>query len=448
MNDSRFQLLVIDDDDLILQSIRMILPKNWRMDGLNALDESDISQKYDAAIVDMHLSKNLKADGTKVIQTLSQSQPDLEIISMSGDLNRQTMEDGLAAGATRFLAKPLNLEEFHLVLSKIEAFLLLRRMPIHSSNTTQPWIGYGPSSEKLQREIANLKNEKGPILLDGPSGAGKEVVAGLIHNQENQPHRPMIAINVAAIPNNLFESEFFGHVKGAFTGAEQNKIGLLEAAHGGDLFLDEIEALPEIHQAKLLRFLESGEIRKVGARDHIKVETRVIAATNRSLDQMVEEGSFREDLLWRLNGKKIIVPPLKKRKEDISLLVNFFSDQHKPQHQKKWTPDAIDQLKKHDWPGNVRELKRVAEQLIFTSPLPIIREEDVQKILSNHSLLSPSSAPSKNLSRGLATLMADYEAEIIKEGLENSEDVDAAAKLLGVSRSSLYKKIKDHQIEL
>ena len=253
---------------------------------------------------------------------------------------------------------------------------------------------------------------------------------------------------MAAIPDNLFESELFGHVKGAFTGAEQNKVGLIEAARGGDLFLDEIEALPESQQAKLLRFLENGEIRKVGSKETTIVNCRIIAATNRSLEEMVKMKEFREDLLWRLNGLKIVVPQLKDRKEDIPMLAKFFTETLHPSRSKQWTEDGLEALKKYDWPGNVRELKRVCEQARLRAPLPIIRAEDVKRLLNIGNTTSSHASDHIQLEVGLNKLVAEYEAEIIRRSLDREQDVDATAKLLGISRSSLYKKIKDHSIEL
>ena len=195
-----------------------------------------------------------------MIADLRASDPHLEIVAISGDLDRELMEACLRAGAGRFLAKPLSPEEVCLTLEKIEALHLLR-LATARGGSPAPWIGEGPASQGVRRQIAALRGEGGPILIEGESGTGKEVTAALIHAQD--PGRPFVVVNVAALPEQVFESEFFGHVRGAFTGADQNKMGLAEAAHGGDLFLDEIEALPMAQQAKLLRFLENGEVRRV-----------------------------------------------------------------------------------------------------------------------------------------------------------------------------------------
>ncbi len=436
-------LLVVDDDELVIQAVKMALPDQWRMFATKR--PNDLPERgFHAALVDIHLTGQLgRTEGVEVIRRLSHSHAHLEIIAMSGNLDRQIMEQCLKAGASRFLAKPLSLEELNLTLDKIEALYLLQGATTRSTVSGVRWIGSSLQSQSVQRQMAQLRNEKGPILIEGESGTGKEVTAQLIHQQERV--NPFVVINVAAIPDNLFESEFFGHVKGAFTGADSNKMGLAEAANGGDLFLDEIEALAPAHQAKLLRFLESGEIRRLGAKDVVHVQTRVIAATNRNLNQMVADGKFREDLLWRLGGKKILLPPLRDRREDIGELAQYFLAQDRFR-KKELTEDALEVLRDYNWPGNVRELKRVCEQLVLTAPLPLLRREDVGRVIRPAVQVSAGSWD-VDFSRGLADLVNHFEAQVIQRALSLQSDIDEAARTLKISRSSLYKKIKDHGIQ-
>lgn len=436
-------LLVVDDDQLVIQSIKLALPDQWRM--MATQNPENLPERgYHAALVDIHLSGQLgRTEGIEVIRKLSQKHAHLEIIAMSGNLDRQIMEQCLKAGASRFLAKPLSLDELTLTLDKIEALFLMQGATTRAVAGGARWIGSGSSSQNIQRQIAQLRNENGPILIEGESGTGKEVTAQLIHAQ--QSHAPFVVINVASVPDNLFESEFFGHVKGAFTGADQNKMGLAEAAHGGDLFLDEIEALALPLQAKLLRFLETGEVRRVGAKDPVTVQTRVIAATNRNLNQMVGEHKFREDLLWRLAGKKIMLPPLRDRPGDIPELVKYFLSLDK-YRKKDLLDDAMAVLREYTWPGNVRELKRVCEQLILTAPLPVIRREDVLQVI--RPSVTPGPAPvNLDFGKGLAVLVNEFEAQVIQKALALQNDIDEVARMLKISRSSLYKKIKDHDIQ-
>lgn len=461
---ARRRLLVVDDDDLVVASLRLALPSNWSM--TSASTPAEISTvttsaiaSYDAALVDMHLTRNLqKAEGLEVLKLLHARDPHLEIVAMSGDFNRELMEQGLKSGATRFLAKPIGTEELLLTLEKIEALLMLRELATSQiegvPQKREPrWIGTSEASITVSRSIAGLRGEHGPILIEGESGTGKEVAAWLIHSQERfekgMTSRPFVQVNLAAVPEAVFESEMFGHVKGAFTGADQNKMGLAEAAHGGDLFLDEIEALPLANQAKLLRFLESGEIRRVGARESIRVQARVIVATNRSLNEMVKAGEFREDLMWRVSGKRLSLPPLRNRKEDIDALAKYFFELEKPRRNKQLTEDAVEALRTHDWSGNVRELKRVCEQIALYAPLPLIRGEDVHACLP-HVLSGVNNAYAQqelDLSMGLTELLARFEAHVVRESLRVTADVDTAALRLGISRSSMYKKMKDFGIE-
>lgn len=448
MKDTRLKLLIVDDDDLVIQSIRMCLPEHWAMTSFNRLEEVPEQVAFDAAFVDMHLTGDInKPEGLKVVRKLHEADPHLEIVAISGDLQRDLMEGCLKAGASRFLAKPLSKEEIHLVLEKIEALILLRGASQRTKKMSIQWIGASPASDAIRRQLASLKGEAGPILIDAESGAGKEVAARLIHEQE-EDGRPFVSINVAALPENLFESELFGHVRGAFTGAEQNKMGLAEAAHGGDLFLDEVEALPSSQQAKLLRFLESGEIRRVGAKESIKVSVRIIAATNQSLQKLVREGKFREDLLYRLSGKKVAIPPLRERREDIPGLAKHFLEMEKPRRNKSLTEDALQELSKYNWPGNVRELRRAIEQLALISPLPLIRGEDVRLVLPSIGVNASGNVESLDLSLGLDKIMASYELGVIKLAVSKYPDIDECAKVLQISRSSLYKRIRDYNIEV
>lgn len=436
-------LLAIDDDDLILQSLRIGLPKHWRLVAIHGLSEIPTMGDFTAAFVDMHLTGNTsRAEGLDVIKKLKENIPHLEIVAMSGDLDRDLMEKCLRAGASRYIAKPLNLDEVTITLDKIEALKLLQAASFRHPDMNINWVGSSPESLNVKRQIAMLKGEDGPILIEGETGSGKEIAAQLIHSQE--PDRPIIAVNVAAIPENLFESELFGHTRGAFTGADQTKVGLAEAANGGDLFLDEIEALSLTLQAKLLRFLETGEMRRIGAKDSIRIKARVIAATNRNLEQMVKDGTFREDLLWRLCSKKIKLPALRERKSDIPDLANWFFANEK-NRKKSISDDAIKVMQDYSWPGNVRELKRVCEQLAVTSPLPIIRSEDVLSIIK--PTFDHKSAAPIDFSLGLEKILTNYEIIVLTQSLTKINDVDEVARVLQISRSNLYKKIKDYDIE-
>lgn len=444
MKNSKLKLLVIDDDELIRESLPIALPDTWEAISFAHPDDANLNDNYQAAMIDMHFGNMDNAEGINAIDKIHKRHPHLEIVAMSGDLNRDLMERSLKAGASRFLAKPLNPDEVKLTLDKIESYILMQRAAVRANNPQVTWVGQSNTSKEIKKDIANLKGESGPILIDGETGTGKEVTAHLLHQQNSLG--PMISVNVAAIPENLFESEFFGHVKGAFTGADQNKMGLAEAANEGTLFIDEIEALPLPQQVKLLRFLESGEVKRVGAKQTITVQCLVIVATNKNLEEMVSKGEFREDLLWRINGKKIKLPPLRNRSEDISELSKYFFSQDRVR-QKSLSEDALEAMKNYNWPGNVRELKRCCEQLMVSSPLPIVRKEDVLAIISpNFSMDGGGRGENVDFSLGLQVLLQKYEARVIDTALKEYSEIDDAAKALKISRSSLYKKMKDYNL--
>ncbi|MES3037018.1 MAG: sigma-54 dependent transcriptional regulator [Bdellovibrionota bacterium] len=505
-----FTLLVVDDDPLIHQTLKMAVPKGWKVISVQDPLYIPWQHTFHAALIDMHLDgmpaagsglrgqslspapssvtgrktttgagnnsnsnagtdagtgagAGARADtssvagpvavadavadpylpgGLNVIELLVRKNPFTEILAMSGDLTRDLMEKGLRAGAQKFLAKPLSKNEIGLHLEKIEALWSLR---LASAAGKHNLVGKSSAMEKLRQEIARLKGERAAVLIEGETGAGKEVVARALHSQEDP--RPWVAVNVAAIPENIFESEMFGHIKGAFTGAEQNKMGLLEASRGGDLFLDEMEAFPLGLQVKLLRFLESGELRKVGAKDSEIIETRVIVASNIPLLDLVKKGLFREDLYYRISEHKLSLPALRDRTEDIADLCEYFFTSDSSRSSKKLEPDGLKTLSEYAWPGNVRELKRVCSRLQLLSPLPVIRSEDVKEVLPKLSTTPKVLADVPlDLSEGLQKYMEKVEATVLQEELRQQPDIDALAVKLKVSRSNLYKKIKDYQL--
>lgn len=442
-----FNLLIAEDDQILATSLKLMVPSGFKVFITSNPNMIPDHVFFHAAMVDMHLISKVgeRPDGPDVIAHILKKNPQTEIISMSGDLDRNNMEAAIRAGAQRFLAKPLLAEEVTLILEKILAYWQLRQIEFSQNRKTQ-LIGQSEGTEKLRKKIAELRGEKNAVLIEGETGTGKDVVARLLNEQEGQ--RPFVTINCAALNESLFESEFFGYVKGAFTGADTNKLGLAEAAHGGDLFLDEIEALPLSQQSKLLRFLESGEIRRLGAKESTFVQTRIIAASNQPLQQLIAEKKFREDLYFRLSSQKIELKPLRERTADISPLAQFFTDKEKPRRNKDFDPDAFEVLQKYSWPGNVRELKRVCEQLVLTSPLPIIRAEDVKKFLSFTSENQPELMSEENVfqTMSLENFMNSQEKKFLELTLKKNKNIDQAAESLKISKSNLYKKIKDHGI--
>ncbi len=448
----KFKLLVVDDDDLIPANLRVILPKNWQIVEVSDPTQVPYDDFFNAAFFDMHLSNNIEnAEGIEVLKNYKAKHPSTECVAISGHLSLELMESCLQAGANRFLAKPLSKGEVLNTIEKIENLWTIRQATLKNNWQDTPiWIGQSPQSESIRRKIADFSSEKGPFLIEGETGSGKEVVAHLLHS--SKVALPMIAVNTAGLPDTLFESEFFGHVKGAFTGADQNKMGLIEMAHEGDLFLDEIEALSLTNQAKLLRFLENGEFRPVGAKENKKASTRIIAASNISLEQLVKEGKFREDLMYRLNTFHIQIPPLRQRSEDLEELIQFFLQKQSPKRNKTLLPETINAIKNYSFPGNVRELKRIIEQASLTSPLPFIRPQDVEIYFQKKQddTKTTDSVPFLiDLTKGLDELNKDFEKHIVQSVFfENEQDIEKTCAVLKISRSTLYKKIKDYKIEI
>jgi len=437
--DQTLKILLIDDDLLVGKVIRMMLPSHWQLTHLTRY-QPGINQHFHVAFVDVHLSGDLnKRDGIDAIQGLSKAAVASEILAISGDLNREIMEQCLEAGATRFLAKPIKKEEFLNMLGKIESLVLLQQNQNRFGTEFPAFKGNGANFQSLQRQIASLRGHDASVLIEGETGTGKEVVARLLNAQEDQP-RPFIAINMSALPDNLFESELFGHAKGAFTGADQQRVGLIEAAHGGDVFFDEIEAFPLAQQPKLLRFLETGEVRKVGSTESKTVKVRCLFATNQDLNRLVREGKFREDLLWRIKGCTIQLPPLRARPEDIAAIAEHFLQNIRPPVIKTLSEDAIQALKTYRWPGNIRELKRVCEQLALVAPLPIIRRLDIEKLLG---FAESTVVESLDLSLGLEESLSRHERRIFEKALRDLREPGEIQTVLKISKSTFYKKVSD-----
>jgi len=445
MSNTPLNLLIVEDDQILATSLKMMAPDGFKVYLVQKPELIPDHVFFHGALVDMHLTvqSHSEPDGPIVIQKLIKKNPQTEIVAMSGILDRALMEKAIKAGAQRFLAKPLLAEEVIAVLEKIEAYWNLRQFTYEKFSTKNHLVGKSHETDLLRKKIAQLKMERTAILIEGETGTGKEVVAQLIAGQDGQ--KPFVSVNCSAVTDTLFESEFFGHVKGAFTGADTNKIGYCEAAHGGNLFLDEIEALPLNQQAKLLRFIESGEFKKVGGKENQFSQTRIIAASNIPLKTLIADKKFREDLYFRLSANLIEIAPLRNRQDDIFELANYFIDLEKPRRNKELDPEAIEVLASYSWPGNVRELKRICEQLVLTSPLPIIRSDDVRNLIFRPN--TTASVEEFDHTQSLEYFLNTKEKQFIENSLQKTKDIEKSAELLKISKSNLYKKIKDLGIQ-
>ncbi len=319
----------------------------------------------------------------------------------------------------------------------------MQQQPLFEGDPTQfGLVGDSPQLQGVLRTIAKLKTNESPVLIVGESGVGKELVARALHAASPLGHRKFLPLDAASLVGSLMESELFGHVKGAFTGAIESKIGLVRAAEGGTLFLDEIgELTPEV-QAKLLRLLQEKEIRPIGATQPIKVHVRILAATNRDLPAAVAEGTFRQDLYYRLNVIRIRIPPLRERRSDIPLLVDRFLEKYAV-NEVSLSDDVLARLMRHPWPGNVRELENVIRAMVALRSNPMIEINDLP------TKLRGSIDPSQEVDVGLGSEivpLAEVERRHILKAIEHTRgDVQTAALLLGIGRTTLYRKLKAYR---
>jgi len=309
-------------------------------------------------------------------------------------------------------------------------------------------IGQSPAMQRIFRLIAKIAPTESPVLITGESGTGKELIASAIHLQSRRSHRPFVAVNSSAIPESLFESEIFGHVRGAFTGATTDRTGLMEHADRGTIFFDEVAEMPPSVQVKLLRALQSGEIRRVGAKESIRVDIRVIAATNRDVKRALQEGAFREDLYYRLNVFHIEIPPLRERPEDIPLLANYFREKFSRELGKRvtgFTEDARLYLTRYEYPGNVRELENAMERAVTLADGHEITAGDLPPAIREPRIPLLGKGPAFPYSESLT--LAQLEAEHIRRVLVHTAgNTTKAAKSLGISRSTLWRKMREYEL--
>jgi len=397
---------------------------------------------YDCILVDLDMPG---PGGIEVIARAKELAPDTEAVVLTGKSSKETAIAALRHGTFDYLTKPCTLLELKRVLARVAARRELNKkcralwLRLVRLEGTSDLIGRTPAMQQVRQLIARVAPTDSTVLVRGETGTGKELVARAVHDQSLRAERPFVAINCGALPENLIESELFGHRKGSFTGADEHRIGLFEVADGGTLFLDEIGELPKSMQAKLLRFLESGEIRRVGENESIHCDVRVICATNRDLDEMVRAEEFRQDLLFRINTFEIPLPPLRDRAEDIPVLARHLVGRFRPgipAGQEVFTPDALAALERHCWPGNVRELANVIEHaLILCDELPIRGDDLPQNFASRR--LAPGTAAGT-----AGRTLRQIEMQAIHDALDrHAGSKPKAADELGISLKTLYNKL-------
>lgn len=440
------KILIIEDEETLAASLRRVLSKEgYSVDLAPAAEagfEMEENNNYDLIITDIILPG---MNGIELLKKIKEKNSDQIIIIITAYASLETAVEALRAGAYDYVIKPIIHEEIKQIVKNALRQKTLQRENIRLKRELERHydfshiIGESPKIKKIIDEVKKIAKVKSNVLILGETGTGKELIARAIHFSSNRAEKPFIPINCSAIPENLLESELFGHVRGAFTGAVSSKKGLFEEADGGTVFLDEIGELSPGLQAKLLRVLEDQEIRPIGSTQAVKVDIRFISATNRDLSQLVKDGRFREDLYYRINVITINLPPLRERGNDIELLINYFVEKYSREHGKKVAKiqeDVIETLKGYNWPGNIRELQNIIERAVLLSENEVIKKEQLPENLFVKKEISFVDEAIK-----LKLSIEDYtKAFIIKHQNEYTEQ--QLADMLGITRKSLWEKRK------
>jgi len=449
---SNENILIVDDEPAIRTSLAGIL----RDEGFSVETATSGEQclklvkrkEYQIILLDVWLPN---IDGIQTLEEIKQLRDGSTVIMISGHGTIETAVKATKLGAYDFIEKPLSMEKTLLVINNA-----LRQRDLEEENRIlrsaieekYRMVGNSPALEKLRQQVALAAPTNGRVLIYGENGTGKELVARAIHKASLRRNNPFVEVNCAAIPEDLIESELFGHIKGAFTGATEDKAGKFELASGGTLFLDEVGDMSLKTQSKVLRALEEQRIERVGGSCSIDVDVRVITATNKNLEEEIKKGVFREDLYFRLNVIPIFVPPLRERREDISLLASFFMENFSREYgkrAKKLSPGALTVLMNYNWPGNVRELKNTIERLVIMVPSDNIAKEDIEMILQAKEIKQEDiylDFPS--LKKAKEYFERKY---ILKKLQDNKYNISLTARKLKIERSNLHRKLRSFGIK-
>ncbi len=447
------RILVVDDELVIRESLSDWLAESGYEvkaveDGYKAIEETR-KGIWDVLFVDLKMKG---PNGIEVLQDIKKINKDLPVVIITGYPTVDTAVRAMKEGAYDYIVKPFNPEEIDLIIRNIIAHQklvkenLFLREELKKRYKFKDIIGKSRAMQDVLALVRTVAQSSTTVLIQGESGTGKELIARAIHSSSPRENKPFIAVSCAALPETLLESELFGHEKGAFTGAVAVRKGKFELADKGTLFLDEVGDMSQKTQSHLLRVLEEREFTRIGGSKNIGVDVRVISATNKSLESLVEEGTFREDLYYRLNVVTIQVPPLRKRKEDIPLLVEHFAKKYSIENGKDIDfidEDALNLLMKHNWPGNVRELENSIERAVVVAKRGYIGLEDLPPSLrgEKEELLSVPTIT------GAGTSLEEIEKRHIISVLKaNDWNIKKSADILGINRTTLYNKMKKYKI--
>lgn len=446
-------ILLIDDEEGSRQALTLLLKSSYNITGAASGYEARqilAAERFDIVITDLRLPD---CSGIDLLKQIKSYHPATEVVMITGHASAETAVSAMKEGAFDYITKPINMDELRIILAKaLEKRRLLSENIYLKKQLREKYgfsniIGNSPAMQNVFRLMQRIIKTDSTILVMGESGTGKEIVAKSIHFNSPRQDKPFVAVHCGAIPETLLESELFGHAKGAFTGAVREKIGKFESANHGTIFLDEIGTMPLHLQIKLLRVLQEQEIERVGSNATVKLDVRVIAATNLSLEAEVKNGRFREDLFYRLNVIPLIVPPLRARKEDIVPLARFFLTKYCtemkriPMHISR---QALEALELYEWPGNVRELENAVERLVALTETETVNIADLpESIGRQHSSMISFSFEMAENGLDLAAAVGELETKIITRALARCADVKSrAASLLKMNRTTLVEKMK------
>ncbi len=443
-------ILVVDDEESIRETITDILhDENYSV--ITSPDGEDAQKKVmlediDTVILDVMLPKK---GGMEVLNYIHNEFPLIPVVIISGHGDIKMAVEAMKRGAFDFIEKPLSIER---ILSSVRNAVKLKELQMENLNLRSrlekpaSFIGESRIIRVILDSLPQISQSEASVLITGENGTGKELIARMIHNYSGRKHYPFIGVNCAAIPENLIESELFGFEKGAFTGAVKQKKGKFELAHRGTIFLDEVADLSQSAQAKVLRVIQEREIERVGGSEIIKIDVRILAATNKDLAGEIKAGNFRQDLFYRLNVIPIQIPPLRERRDDVELLVNFFIGEISEKSGKSIsiTKNAIHVLMSRKWAGNVRELRNFVERLTILTNKSVIDSEDVLK----QCYPEEANIDSKYENKNLKNAKKDFEKNlIINRLIKYNNNITKTAESLAIERTYLHKKIKELNIE-
>jgi DNA-binding NtrC family response regulator len=450
-----FSILVVDDEETFRYLLTSLINNagyqvDTVMDGIAAINAVQ-GKLYHLVLLDVKMPK---VDGIEVLKFIKNNYPGIEVIMLTGAADVKTAVECMRIGAYDFITKPTTADE---LLATINRGLERRQLLIDNTlmkealdrlQGTQEMVGQSDAFRKVLEIAAKVAPTESTVLIQGPSGTGKELIASFIYKNSLRTEQPFVTLNCASIPDTLIESELFGHEKGAFTDARATKPGIVEIANTGTLFLDEIGDISPVVQPKILRFIQSGEFRRVGGNATLNADVRILSATNKNLKDEVREGRFREDLLYRLNVITIEVPPLRERKQDVPLLVaSFLANRMKTKVKTTISTRAMEVLVDYDWPGNIRELENVIERAAILCHNNVIEPQDFSLPNAPSSILTAGGSGDQKI--GTALPLKEIERMHIEGVLRTFRGNKAeSAKILGISLKTLYTKIQQYQIKL